>query len=104
MITPNEFIDFIQSIALDPQRIPIAITAIIICNIVGLIIPPLSARAIPAFWMVIDAMFGVFGARMDKPERLRGDLIFRGTLFILFIIFIAFLSAQYVQLIIDIYP
>lgn len=72
----------------DPERITLAIAAIIIVTIIGMTRGVLGGNANPFFWHIIDLTFGRFGALMDKPGRLKGDLVFRG--FVLSITAMAF--------------
>lgn len=62
----------------NPERIPYAIAAILISMVVGVITGPLAGNANPFFWQVIDKIFGRFGDRLNKTQRPRADLLFRG--------------------------
>ena len=72
----------------DPERIPVAIAAIILCVVVGMITGPMAGNANAFFWQFIDRMFGRLGDKMDKPSRPQADLLFRGFLIAMLAIFI----------------
>jgi adenosylcobinamide-phosphate synthase len=80
------------------DRILIAIVALILVTLLGMVRGPLGGHATPFFWHLIDIAFGSFGARMDKPNRLKGDLIFRGFLLCVFVLAICFLLGRFLGL------
>ncbi len=65
---------------MDPERIPLAIAAIILAIFIGMLTGPRAGQANPAAWMLINAIFGGIGDRLDKTERKAPDLLFRGFL------------------------
>ncbi len=71
------------------DRIPFAIAAIVIAAVCGMITGPRAGNANPALWILIDKLFGGLGNRLDKAQRAKADLIFRGFLVTAFSIFIA---------------
>ena len=73
---------------LEPDRIPTAIAAIILCVIVGMITGPMTGNANAFLWQFIDRMFGKLGDKIDKPSRPQADLIFRGFLVTMLVLFI----------------
>jgi len=84
-------IDFItqwHASFLEPDRIPVAIAAIVLCVVVGMITGPLAANANAFFWFVIDRIFGRIGDKMDKPSRPQADLLFRGFLISMLVLFL----------------
>ena len=62
----------------DPERIPLAMVAILLAGVAGLITGPMFGNAVPLFWMVCDKVFGKFGSRLDRPKRKLSDLMTRG--------------------------
>lgn len=72
---------------LEPERIPVALAAIFLCIVVGMITGPLAGNANAFFWQFIDRMFGGFGDKLDKPSRPQADLLFRGFLVAMLVIF-----------------
>jgi adenosylcobinamide-phosphate synthase len=63
---------------MDPDRLPLAITAITVAAILGVITGPLAGNANPFLWLVYDKIFGGFGDRLDRLHRSRNDLALRG--------------------------
>ncbi len=76
------------------ERIPAILMALLLCVVTGMITGPLVGNANPFMWVVLDKLFGKTGARMDKPQRKRGDLVFRGLLLSVFVIAFAGLIGQ----------
>lgn len=62
----------------DVERIPLAVAALILVSVVGLVTGPLAGAAVPLFWRIIDLLFGGVGGRLDRSERPPQDLLFRG--------------------------
>lgn len=60
------------------DRLPVAVMALVLVSIVGLIAGPLGHFAAPLYWRVIDIFSGKTGNKMDKPGRTVGDLALRG--------------------------
>jgi len=86
----------------DPNRIPIAISAILLCAVIGMITGPLAGNANAFLWQVIDRIFGGIGDKIDKPSRPKADLIFRGFLITTLILFLmAILSKAFEAIIIS---
>ena len=79
---------------MDPERIPLVIGALLLSLISGMISGPLAGNANPLLWIVLDKLFGDFGDRLDKRERARGDLVFRGFLLSVFALIFAMLIAR----------
>ncbi|MGB0718910.1 MAG: cobalamin biosynthesis protein [Bdellovibrionales bacterium] len=74
-------IDFItqwHAALFDPDRIPLAVAAIVVCAVIGMIAGPLAGNANPFIWQVFDILFGKLGGKLDKPQRPKADLVFRG--------------------------
>lgn len=73
--------DFLQPLSLTllvPDRIPVAMMAWLLAGIVGMLTGPLGGNANPLFWLVWTGTFGRIGARLDRRERARADLLLRG--------------------------
>ncbi|NQZ14497.1 MAG: cobalamin biosynthesis protein [Alphaproteobacteria bacterium] len=79
----------------DPDRLPIAIAAVLIILFVGMFRAPFGGNTAPIFWHLIDKLFGNLGDRMDKKDRLKGDLIFRGLLLTLMVTSMGFLFGRF---------
>lgn len=65
---------------LDPDRLPLAVSALLLAGIVGYAAGPLRGNAQPLLWHIIDRLFGRAGDKLGKAHRSRADLIFRGFL------------------------
>ncbi len=63
---------------MDPDRLPLAILAIVLATILGVITGPLAGNANPVLWLVYDRIFGRFGDRLDRLHRSKNDLALRG--------------------------
>lgn len=63
---------------IDPSRIPVAVLALVLVAVVGMVAGAARSKANPFFWNLTDGVFGSIGARLDRKERKAGDLVFRG--------------------------
>lgn len=63
---------------MDPDRIPLAISAIVLAAILGVITGPLAGNANPLLWLFYDKTLGGFGDRLDRLHRAPADLALRG--------------------------
>ena len=88
----------------DPARLPVAVGAILIVCVIGVLTGPLFGNANPLFWRTVDFLFGPLGSRLDKTERKAGDLITRGTIIALTGAIMAFLLGQFFQTLSHHYP
>ncbi len=82
---------------MDPERIPLAIGAIMVSIIVGIISGPLAGNANPFLWIILDKLFGGVGDRLDKATRRRSDLAFRGFVLTAFVMFLAIFVGKMLQ-------
>jgi len=78
----------------DPARIPLAIIAILIASIIGLITGPKPSAAIPFLWTLLDGTIGRIGDRLDRVNRARADLLFRGFLVTVFTLVLVFILGR----------
>ncbi len=79
---------------MDVDRIPVILLAMLLCSIVGMVSGPLAGNAYPFLWQVFDILFGKLGERMDRPNRPKADLVFRGFMTASFMVFIAALTGK----------
>jgi adenosylcobinamide-phosphate synthase len=95
----------------DVDRIPVAVAALLLVSLGGVVFGPLGGNANPLSWRAFDFLFGPLGGRLDKTERPAADLITRGTVITLLGMVLAFgvgfffqsLSSEYANyLIVDI--
>ena len=89
-----DLIQIIHQSLFDPARLPLAMVAVLLVFIGGMLSGPVAGNANPAFWAVMNRLFGKLGQRIDKPSRLKGDLIFRGLVFTILALVIAFLIGR----------
>lgn len=68
----------IHAYIFNADRLPLAIAAMMVACVVGMITGPLGGNAMPFFWKIIDALFGRIGGRLDRADRPPADLLFRG--------------------------
>lgn len=79
---------------LDPDRIPTALAAILLCVVVGMITGPIAGNANAFLWFFIDRLFGRAGDKLDKPSRPAADLLFRGFLVTIIVLILAALFGK----------
>lgn len=74
----GEHLQEIHGHIFDVERIPLAIAAMVLVSLAGLVTGPLGGSAVPLFWRIVDILFGGVGGRLDRSERPPQDLLFRG--------------------------
>ena len=84
----KEFILNLPHIMYDPDRVYIAMAALLFCVAVGMITGPMHHNANPFLWKVANGIFGGIGARLDRTQRKAADLMFRG--FMLLVVALVF--------------
>lgn len=91
------FGDFFQQLAqihimlMDPERILVALGAIMLVSMGGLLTGALGGQSGPLFWSFIELLFGRLGGRLDRLQRSAADLMMRG-----FIIMVTALCMTYI--------
>lgn len=88
----------------EPERLPMAMVALVIVTLVGMVRGALGGMATPFYWHLVDLIFGRFGERMDKKGRPKGDLIFRGFILSTIILCISFLMGRFTDILAVYYP
>lgn len=68
----------------DVDRIPYAGAAIVLSVVVGLVAGALRVPALPFLCLAFNSSIGVFGARLDRKQRPKADLLFRGFVLLVF--------------------
>lgn len=81
----------LHSFLFDPARVPLAMAAVLLAGIGGMVTGPLFGNAMPFFWAVVERGFGGIGGRLDRPQRKPGDLVFRGLLLTIFALLIFYI-------------
>jgi adenosylcobinamide-phosphate synthase len=82
---------------LEPDRIPKALAAFVLTAVFGFLTAPPAGNANPLIWLLIDKVFGGPGDKLDRPNRARTDLFFRGFLVSAAVVFITILAAKYIK-------
>ncbi len=90
-------LDSIHNQIFDPARLPVAVAAIVVVAVIGVLTGPLFGNANPLFWRSVDFLFGPLGSRLDKTERKAGDLVTRGTIITITGAILAFMVGQFFQ-------
>jgi adenosylcobinamide-phosphate synthase len=88
----------------DPERLPVAVIAVTIVCVFGVLFGALGGNANPLFWRTVDFLFGPLGSKLDKTERKAGDLMTRGAIITLTGVVLAFLVGQAFQTLSAEYP
>lgn len=87
----------LQSLLFSPDRVPLAMAAILLVGMAGMVTGPLAGQAYPVLWHVVDRLFGAIGGRLDRVQRSPADLMLRGmmmTFLALLLFWIAGTGAQ----------
>lgn len=88
----------------DPNRLPVAVCAVLLVGAIGVAVGPLGGNANPLFWRAVDLLFGPLGSRLDKTERKAGDLATRGLIITITALILGFLLGQFFQTLSEHYP
>ncbi len=91
-------ISALHSQIFEPERLPIAIAALLIVTLLGMIVGPFRGNANPFYWGLVNTIFGKLGSRMNKVGRPKGDLIFRGFILSAFVLLLSFLLGRLLQI------
>lgn len=70
----------IQALLFSPERVPLAMAALLLTMLAGMVTGPVLGNANPFFWLLLDKTLGAAGGRLDRVQRKPGDLVFRGLL------------------------
>jgi adenosylcobinamide-phosphate synthase len=87
-----------------PDRIPLAMAAILLAGIVGIVTGPLMGNANPFFWILVDRIPGRFGARLDRAQRKPADLMLRGFLLTVFSLILFYIAGQEARRLVRAFP
>lgn len=98
MMGMTELIHNFQDQIFTPERLLVAMAALAIALIGGMLKGAIGGHATPFLWHILDILFGRLGSRMDKPSRLKGDLIFRGFILAVVILLIGFFIGRFLGL------
>lgn len=78
MLSFSAYLDHLRLLLLVPDRIPLAMAALLLAVIAGLVCGPFFGNAAPFFWIVVEKLLGGIGRKLDRVNRRPGDLMFRG--------------------------
>jgi adenosylcobinamide-phosphate synthase len=67
-----------QLLTFQTDRISVALMALLLTVVAGILTGPAMSNAVPLFWSLLAGLFGGFGRRLDKRQRKTADLILRG--------------------------
>ncbi len=70
----------ISMVFLDPARVPVAMAAWLLAVLAGMVTGPMHGNANPFLWMISDKTLFRVAGRLDRRERKKPDLLFRGFL------------------------
>lgn len=97
MMDLAEIYQVIHSQIFNPDRLPVAVSALILVSLGGLAFGPLGGNASPIFWRAADFLFGPLGGKLDKTERKAADLATRGTIITVTALILSFMLGQFFQ-------
>lgn len=79
----------------NPDRLPVAVCALLVVSMGGALIGPFGGNANPLFWRAIDILFGPLGSKLDKTERKAGDLATRGLVVTIMALMLGYMVGQF---------
>jgi|GEM_PF-468547 len=86
-----------QDQVIDLERIPVAIFSILLTMVTGVLVGTKFGNIYPFFWSLLDKSIGILGDRLDKRQRSKADLIFRGFIVSMFTLVLFTLMARTLQ-------
>ncbi len=90
----KEFFLNLPNVMYDPDRIYMAMAALLLCVVVGMVTGPMHGNANPFLWKVMNGVFGGVGGRLDRTQRAAGDLMFRGFALLVVALLFCFLIGE----------
>ncbi len=87
-----------------PERIPLAMAALLLAALVGVVTGPLWGNASPLFWIVVNKVLGGFGAKLDRVQRKPGDLMIRGFVLTLIGLLIFYAAGRGATVLVQAFP
>lgn len=90
----------------DPNRLPLAVAALMLTACAGALTGPLKGNAQPLLWVIVDFLFGRAGDKLGNPQkpRPRADLVFRGFLMSVLTLLIFISLGHAAELLAGLYP
>lgn len=81
----------------NPDRLPVALGALALTVIGGLMTGPWIGNVWPMYWGLLDRVFGAFGSKLDRRHRAMPVLVARGVILTLLVLAFSFYMARGVQ-------
>lgn len=78
----------------DPERVYVAMAAVLLCVVVGMITGPMHYNTNPFLWKLANGVFGGVGKRLDRSQRKPADLMFRGFILLALALFFFFILGE----------
>ncbi len=100
----NEYLSFFHTQLTDPERIPVALMAMLVCAVGGMVTGPMHGNANPFYWVLMDGVFGKLGRRLDRTQRKPADLMTRGFMLMVAALFVSYFVGQSAAVLADQYP
>lgn len=88
-----DFLTSIHTVAGEPDRLPKACAALILAGSIGVA----TGLVNPLFWYANDMLFGRMGDKLDRLERARADLVFRGFILSSVVLFTTLLLVYFIK-------
>ncbi len=104
MLDISTIYDQLHAQVFDPDRLPVAVAAILIVSLIGAITGPFGGNANPLLWRAADFLFGPLGNRLDKAERKAGDLATRGLIVTVMALVLGYMLGQFFSSLSKHYP
>ena len=97
MCVMEQYIPDISIFFLNPERLDVAIFAIVVTAIMGIATGPLLGNANAFVWVVFDKVFGGLGGRLDRTNRSARELVLRGLIFTVLIGLLSYALGLYAR-------
>lgn len=79
-----ELLSDIHTHLMTPERFFLAVGALVLVSVAGLVTGPQYGNASPLYWLFADKVLGGIGARLNRPNRKNRDLVLRALIVLIF--------------------
>lgn len=86
------------------ERLPFALSALVIVIMAGVGLGPVFQRFNPAYWSVLETLFSNAADKLNRPHRSTSDLVFRGVLLTFAVLLVSLLLGLFLAYISKSYP
>jgi adenosylcobinamide-phosphate synthase len=90
----TEYLEYFHTQLIDPNRLPVAVFAILLCAVTGMVTGPMHGNANPFYWLLTNGLVGELGKRLDRTQRKAGDLMMRGFLLTVVVLLLSWFVGQ----------